>query len=232
VGAVVIVAGVVIGVRAATSHPHSAAASNRGANAARNGPPGGGGTTGTLTAVNSTVLTVTTADGRKVTVHTSTDTTVLEVVTAALADVKVGDRVTVRGTASAPGGMTAQQIADTGTLQRRPGAPVGGPGGPPGSGAGGPGGGFTAGTVSGVSGDTITVTAFGGAVTSITTTPTTTVTTVQPSSISALVVGQTVRVVGPTGSDGSVTASTIQEGAGGFIGFGGGPRNRTATTTG
>ncbi len=241
--AVVFVVGIALGVRAATSHSSTAAAGN-GPNGNRNGPGGRGATLGTLASVHGSVLTVTTNDGNKVVVNTSGSTRVTRSSSGTLADIKVGDRVTFRGTSSGTNAVTAEQIGDTGSADQAPsgGAPAaGGPGngtgtfrgnggnGPP----GGPGGGgFAAGTVAAINGNTMTVTATDGTSIAVTTSSTTTVTTVQPASISDLKAGETLRVVGRTTSNGSVTANAIQEGAGGGLGgFGGGRRNNTTTTT-
>jgi hypothetical protein len=89
--------------------------------------------------------------------------------------------------------------------------------------------GFAAGTVSAVNGTTITVTSPDGTATTVAPSPSVKVTTLQPSSVSALATGQTVRVIGPVGSDGSVTAASIQEGST-FGALGG--RRTPPTTTG
>jgi hypothetical protein len=82
-------------------------------------------------------------------------------------------------------------------------------------------GGFTFGTVTKVDGGTITISSFDGSTTTVTTTSSTTVTKSVQGSFSDLKVGQNIRAVGTTGSDGSVAATSINEGSGGFGFFGG-----------
>ncbi|MGI9080195.1 MAG: DUF5666 domain-containing protein [Acidimicrobiales bacterium] len=240
VAALVLASGAFLGVRAATSHSTKPVATQGPTGSGnRNGrrPGGRNATVGTLAGVKGSVLTVTTTDGRTVTVNTSASTTVTAQVAATLADVQVGHRVTVRGTSSGAGALTADQITDTGSGpgRRNGGGPpvgatpnAGNPGAP-----GGPGGsipaGLAAGTVSAVNGTTITVTGPDGTATTVTPSASLKVTTLQPSSVSALATGQTVRVLGPVGSDGSVTATSIQEGST-FGALGG--RRTPPTTTG
>ncbi|MDQ6838452.1 MAG: hypothetical protein M3137_09020, partial [Actinomycetota bacterium] len=115
-----LVAGVIFAVHAATSHSGTAAATNGGTNGNRNGPGGRGATSGTLASVHGSVLTVTTTSGKKVTVNTSGSTRVTRSAAGTMADVKVGDRVTVRGTSSATNAVAAEQIGDTGPASQAP----------------------------------------------------------------------------------------------------------------
>jgi hypothetical protein len=110
-----------------------------------------------------------------------------------------------------------------------------GQGGPPstdanGNPAGGanrrPPGGFAFGTVTDVAGGTITISSFNGSTTTVTTTSSTTVTKSVQGSFGDLKVGQNIRASGTTGSDGTVAATTINEGSGGFGFFGGGRRGQ------
>ena len=92
------------------------------------------------------------------------------------------------------------------------------------------GGGFTSGTIVSIDGTTITVKAQDGTQKTITTSSDTKVTKTSASSVDALKKGETITVIGEAGSDGSVTATTISEGAGGLRGgFGRGGAGGTAT---
>ncbi len=88
-----------------------------------------------------------------------------------------------------------------------------------------------------MSGDTIVVSALDGTTLTVKTSATTVVTKSVDSSVGALAVGQTIRAIGTTATDGSVSATSITEGnAGGFGGFGGfrprGNGSSTSPTTG
>lgn len=80
---------------------------------------------------------------------------------------------------------------------------------------------FAFGTVTSIVGDKITISGFDGSSITVTTTSSTTVTKNVPGSFSDLEVGQNVRAIGTTGSDGTVAATSISEGADGFAAFGG-----------
>ena len=95
-----------------------------------------------------------------------------------------------------------------------------------GNGNGRPPGGFAFGTVTAVDGNTITLSSFDGSTVTVTTTPSTTVTKSVQGSLSDLKVGQNVRAMGTTGSDGTVAATSVSEGSGGFGLFGGGGRGQ------
>lgn len=162
---------------------------------------------------------------------TSSATTFARTVDGPLADVVVGDNVTVMGTTSTTT-VTATAIRDTGTE-----APIGGgdgpppapPGGdddgqlaPPGGGDGGPGG-FaggppTRGVVAAVDGTTLTVTLDDGSTMTVSTSDSTAVSVRETIALADLAPGDAVRVAGPTGSDGTVAAETIEVGAAGFAG--------------
>jgi len=94
-----------------------------------------------------------------------------------------------------------------------------------GAGGGAAGGGFTTGTITSINGTTMVVTAQDGTQKTVTTTSTTKVTSTSLSSISSLKTGQPVTVIGPIGSNGDVTATTVSEGASlrGLGGRNGGP---------
>jgi hypothetical protein len=87
-------------------------------------------------------------------------------------------------------------------------------------------GGIAFGTVTKIDGGTITMSGFDGSTTTVTTSSSTTVTKSAPGALSDLKVGQNVRAVGSTGTDGTVAATAINEGTGGFGFFGGGRRGQ------
>jgi hypothetical protein len=145
---------------------------------------------------------------------------VTRTVAGSFADIRTGDRITVRGTGSGTNALAADQVTDMGsTAATQDGGPAGGLAGSPARGpggvgpgaAGGPGGGVS-GTVAAVNGGTLTVTSADGTAVRVTTSSTTTVGVVKAISVQDLTVGQTVRVAGTT-ADGTVTATSIQEGA-------------------
>lgn len=105
------------------------------------------------------------------------------------------------------------------------GAPTGNFTGGPG-GAGGAGSGFTAGTIVSVDGSTITLKTTDGSTVKVTTKSDTSVTTTSTSKVTDLAAGDTISVVGTTGSDGSVTATRVTEGE---TALGGGAGGRTGT---
>jgi hypothetical protein len=212
------------------------------------------GTSGQITAIDGTTLTVKDRRNQSVKVTTSDSTRVTIEKTVTVSDIASGDRISVTGTKSGTT-VAASRIAITDLQLPAPGSgsqsgttPGSGPNGsqngfgPPGgfNGRGGPPatdangnpinranrrpGGFTFGTVTKVDGGTITISGFDGSTTTVTTTSSTTVTKSVQGSFSDLKVGQTVRATGATGSDGTVAATSINEGSGGFGFFGGGRR--------
>jgi hypothetical protein len=165
-------------------------------------------------------------------VHTTDSTRYTTTVTGKVADLKVGASVMVLGSGST-GTVAAQRIIETdGTTAAGPGAGVPGAGRqgqpptdqgqgqPPtdqGRGAG------TRGVVASVNGSTLTVTAADGSTVTVTTSADTTVTTRKTSSFADLAVGDSVRVAGERGDDGTLTAQSVDEGDAGGFGFGGRP---------
>ncbi|MHC5795051.1 DUF5666 domain-containing protein [Lacisediminihabitans sp. FW035] len=91
----------------------------------------------------------------------------------------------------------------------------GGEGGAPGAG-----GGFTAGTISAIDGDTITLKLTDGSTVKVTTGSSTTVTKTADGSVSDLATGDTIAVQGTKDASGTVSATSVSEGAltGGFGG--------------
>jgi len=242
VGAIVLVAGGFFGAKAlagtSSSNTAGATATGGAANGNANGNGSGRlgigrrfGTGGTIASINGNTLTVTNPESNTTTkVVTSSTTRVTVAKTVTVGDVATGDRVVVVGTKSGTT-VTATRINDMGSANAvvpNPNRAPGGPGGvnvPPGDdggrrGFGPPGGGFTAGTVTSVASGTIVVKAADGTTTTVKTSASTAVTKNVASSVSALKVGDAVRAVGATASDGTVTATSITQGEGGF-GFGG-----------
>jgi hypothetical protein len=85
------------------------------------------------------------------------------------------------------------------------------------------GGGFTTGKITAIDGTTITVKAPDGTLKKVSTTAKTRVSKTTTSSVDELKKGETVTVIGATGSDGTVAATTISQGAGLRGGFGARP---------
>ncbi|MBV8981035.1 MAG: hypothetical protein JO086_09070 [Acidimicrobiia bacterium] len=213
--------------------------------------PGRRGTVGTLQSIDGSTLTVATfargqngggaaAGGNTTTVLTSGSTKFYKSVSGALSDIKVGDRVTATGTPDGTNALTAARITDTGTMGAF------GRGGPGGGGArrfNNPNGAnaqnggstppsnpnatrpdpnsFANGTVKSISGSTITVADNQGATKTVTTNASTAVSVLKAVAISDLQTGQAVVVTGKTNSDGTVSATNVVQGIGGF-GRGGG----------
>jgi hypothetical protein len=178
--------------------------------------PPGGGTFGSITSIDGAKLTLATADGRSATVLTTAATMVTTSATGAVADIALGDNVTVMGPTTT-GAVVAQRITDSGSDASTPGVPggpgaPGGPGGPVGNSPAGP----LAGAVTGLDGSSLTVRTPAGGTVKVTTSSSTAVLVVRSSTLQALEVGQHVLVGGATGSDGVVTATSIRQGGGGF----------------
>jgi hypothetical protein len=232
---VVLAVGGFVGVKAVGGNGSSATAAS-----AQNGPQGPGGasrsggrgTFGTLQSVDGQTLTVATRNGNTTTVVTSSSTRFVKAVPGALSDIKVGDHVMARGTADGTN-VAAQRVTDTGTQalgfggggqgRRRSGngtppSSVPNGGSLPANGA------VATGTVKSIEGSTLVVTLNNGTTKTVTTSPSTTFSVVKASSLQELTTGQPITVQGPTGSDGTVTAKTVEQGVGGFGGggFGGG----------
>jgi hypothetical protein len=214
------------------------------------------GAAGKITAINGTTLTLQDQQNQSVQVTTTGSTRITVSKTVAVSDIAKGDRITVTGTQSGTTvAATRITIADLqGGNSQRTGGPgrFNGEGGPPPGGFNGQGGppvtdangnptgnasgstnrrpsGFAGGTVTSVNGGTITISSFDGSTMTVTTTSSTTVTKSVQGSFSDLKVGQTVRAMGSTGSDGTVAATSINEGMGGFGAFGGGRRTQQGT---
>src|SRR5947209_7457529 len=195
----------------------------------RGNDPQGGGNTGN-------------AAGGTTTVITNGSTKFYKTVSGSLSDIKTGDRVTAMGT---PGtnAVTAARIIDTGTMADAFGGPGGGGGGARrfrgndtqnGNGSTPPSNpnvtrpdpnSFANGTVKSISGSTLTVTQQDGTTKTVDTNGSTAVSVLKAVSINDLATGQVVVVRGTTNSDGTVSATSVSDGVGGFRrggGFGGG----------
>jgi hypothetical protein len=210
IGAAVVAAAAFVGINLArneSSTVASAGASGPGAFApggdGRLGPPGAG---GTVASVDGSRFTVTTPMGDTVTVATSSSTTFLASSAGPLSDIKTGDNVVVMGTTSG-NTVDAQRITDSGAMAL--GEPGGGPPGPSPAGAGGP---PTTGVVESVSGTSYAITTASGSTLTVNTSPSTVVNLVKTSSLAALKAGDRVQVTNATGSDGTVSATTVRIG--------------------
>jgi hypothetical protein len=216
------------------SNATTASAQNPGQGGPGAGGRGGGrGTFGTLQSVDGPTLTVATRNGNT-TVVTSSSTRFAKAVTGAVSDIEVGDRISARGTADGTN-VAAERITDSGTTDMGFGGFGGGGGGqgrrpggnaPPSSVPGGTrpvNGTFAVGTVKTISGSTLTVAQNDGTTKTVTTSASTVVSIVKSSSLQDLTTGQMVTVQGKTNSDGTVTATAVEEGLGGFGPGRGGP---------
>ena len=184
-----------------------------------------GGLVGTLASISGDTLIVTTQSGVKTTVHTSSATVFTASVAGSITDVKVGDQVSAIGTSAGTDHITAQRVTDTGTTAS------GGPGGGQGPGNGTPPnrpagatrspGSFAAGTVTSVSGSTLTLKSTSGTMTTVDT-GSATFSVVNTVSLQDLRTGVNVSVSGPVANDGSVTATAVRQGGRGGFGPGGG----------
>ena len=104
-----------------------AGGAREGATGAQGGFAGGGFTSGAITAISGTTVTIKATNGTTTTITTTPSTTVSKTVTTDLSGLKVGDRITVIGQKDANGNVAAQAITQgTGAF----GALGGGRGGP------------------------------------------------------------------------------------------------------
>jgi hypothetical protein len=174
------------------------------------GCPGLAAISGTLEQIDGTQLVVRTPDGQTVTISTNSDTTVNTEVTGSLSDITDGAGVIVHGTPQ--GGVLAAQnvLANMAQLLPDQGRPTGKiPQGPKGR----PGPGIAAGTVSDVHAGGFTVTRLAGGQVHVTTSAATVVDTLTPGRVGALRTGVHLIAVGRSGPDGTLAASTVEQGA-------------------
>lgn len=205
---------------------------------------GGGGTAGQLVQINGSTLILSTAAG-DVSVDFTGSTTIVSTSTGSTADIVPGSCVVIAGQKDATGAVTAttvrlsQPVNGACTLGAQPGGTGGSPrpfptGGarPSGAPTFNPNAAFVAGTVTSVTGTTVTVTSPAGTTTSVTVPTTLPVTEATAGTAADLTVDSCVRAIGPKNTQGVVeaTALTIQPtnasgtctfGGGGFGGFGG-----------
>ena len=180
---------------------------------------------GTLKAVTGTSFTVDQRGGKTVTVHTSSSTTIRKTETGALADIKNGTVVTVRGTSSGQNAITAAQV----DLVDRTATTLPAPPPPPAPGSTtGPVrprlAGLARGTVGNVTTTGFTVTEGNGTKVTVTTSATTKVVKTVSATLSQLTVGQPVAVGGDANTNGSIAASQVAQGQTGVgAGIGGFP---------
>ena len=257
VGVVVLAVGGFFGVKALAGGG-SSSTSTASQNPANGGGPGGAGrrgTVGTLQSIDGSTLTVATfnrggdngtnAAGGTTTVVTNGSTKFYKAASGSLSDIKTGDRVTAMGTPDGTNSLTAARITDTGTMNAALGPGGGGGvrrfGNGNGNGAPPPSNpnvtrpdpnSFANGTVKSISGTTLTVTQNDGTTKTVNSNGSTVVSVLKAVSINDLTTGQAVTVRGNNNSDGTVTASNVVEGMGGFgRGFGGGQPPATGSTT-
>jgi hypothetical protein len=208
---VIIIGGSTIGAEIAQAAPATLAATSSKAHGAA--PTGRGpAAVGTIKAKSGSTLTLSTFGGKTVTVKTTSATAVTKSVAGKLADISSGDSVTVIGSLSGST-LSAQQVVDGATEAA---GPSSGGGGPPGSTTQT----MVSGKVATVSSGSFTVTKSGGGTVTVRTSSKTRVRDIKASDVSALAVGQTVAVTGATASDGTVTATAIQQGPAGPAGMG------------
>jgi len=208
----------------ASGPPDTSSAAQDGAAVGRDGQGGGPNgrgrrSGGTIASIDGSTLTLTTPDGQT-RVVTSSSTTFASTSSGSLSDVKIGDNVVIQGTTTDTT-IVADRITDSGTVGGRFGGGGGSGGGAPSTGQttpgqggqGGPRARPVVGTISAVNETSTTVKVADGTTYTMTTTASTTVSLVKASSLAALHVGQTVRVNGPTAADGTITATSVREGA-------------------
>jgi hypothetical protein len=140
------------------------------------------------------------------------------------------DFAAMGGTFPGAAGSSSTASAGTGTT----GATGNQQGGFPGGQGGFGGGGMTFGTIASVDGNTLTVTDSSGKTITVAVPSSATVTANQEVSLAELAAGDTVIVRGETGDDGTITATSVTEGAGGFPGGGpgGGQAGASSQTSG
>jgi len=175
--------------------------------------PGGGGVIGTLESDDDGTLEVLTAANKTTKVTTTSATTATDATAGTLSDLKVGDHVFVAGTSSGTDAIAASQVTDAGSAATT--APTGAPTGMSG--------GSAAGTIATLSDAGFTVTTTTGT-TTVTVSSATAYRIIEPVSVNDLTVGDNVAVRGTTASDGTVAATSIQEGPAGTTA--GGTRRR------
>lgn len=221
IGAAVIALGAVVGINLASSGAENASTADAAAGGMTGAPgaapggvtqdgaapggmtggPGGpgGGTSGTVERIDGSTVSIAGQDGSTVSVATTDETVVALSETGSADDIDEGDQVLVMGTADGDA-IAAERVIDQGdTATDADTDQAGPPGGMSGS---------ASGEVSGVDGDSFTVSTADGDVT-VTMTDATTIVVETSGSIDDLDEGDTVMVRGETDDDGTVTATRI-----------------------
>jgi hypothetical protein len=218
--AVVVVGGAFFGAQALGSHSSSPSSTSAGTRAPAASPAGhlGQGTSGTVRSINATGLTLTDQSGAVINVTISPSTTISKTTAGSLSDVKAGDHVIVVASGTSPT-LTATRITDSGNQAAT--APAGGGSGAgaanqavPGAAAGGAGS-VAQGTISSISGSTITVSESNGTAVPVAVNASTAVSVTRPEPLSGIAAGDTVWVRGTT-SGTSVAATSIADGVSSF----------------
>jgi hypothetical protein len=241
VAGLTLIAGALVAVLAACGGGSTTPATAPSSGAAGSGGAGGAGAPpgafGTAAAVSPSSLEVQNPSTGQVTVNFTASTRFTNSITAALADVTVGECVAVGGSSAGAGGVTARTVTITQAGPNGCGTTGGGFGGgrtrsggaPPtrGSGSGGNGGNGgnpantarAVGSVAAVNGSTFTVHGSGRPAgstsaapatdTTVTVTGSTTFTKTISATSSVLAVGDCIAAIGPTDDTGAVTATSI-----------------------
>ena len=177
------------------------------------------GTSGTVTAISGNTLTLNSIQGQTVSVKYTTATVIQKTVKGSLSDLKTGDTVVITTSQDSSGNSIAKSIT-TGTAQQFPGgtnfpsnsATPSRPlfsGTPP---SGFPSGGmgqFISGTITSTTADSLTIKTADGKTSTVKTDASTGISLSVSGSASDLQVGVFITVGGDTGSDGTVTATSI-----------------------
>jgi hypothetical protein len=174
------------------------------------GCPGLAATSGTVEQIDGTRLVVKTWDGPTVTVTTSGSTTVRAETTGSVSDITDGTRVIVHGTPQDTTLAAHNVLANMAQLMPHQSRPSGRIPVPPKAGQRP---GIAAGTASDVHAGGFTVTEPAGPPVHVTTSAATVVDTLAPASLGQLRTGVRVIAVGQSGPDGTLTASTVEQGA-------------------
>ncbi len=177
------------------------------------------GTTGTVQSVNGNTITLTTQNGSPAKATVSDSTTYVKNATITVADIKVGDTVTVIGAAAADGSVSAQQVTVGAVTQAFGGAAALGGAGRQGA-AGGQGGAASqagaaalSGSVQKAEGNTLTVAVTGGQPTKVLVSADTRLRKTETATLADVSAGSQVTITGQTGSDGSITALAVLVGS-------------------
>jgi hypothetical protein len=167
------------------------------------------GSNGTIASINGNILTLTTSQGQ-VTVNISSSTTIEKTAAGTAGDLNKGDSVTISGTADSSGNISATSITVRPQGQSLPTTGNGGGFAIPNGGFSGVGTNlqFTIGTISGINGNSLTVTTAQSQVT-VNISSSTVIQKTENGALSDLQTGVSLTVVGPTDSNGNINATSI-----------------------